>query len=68
MTIRSTHHTTDLDTDAVIDIRARRRCQLEARGLDPIAVAVNLLAETGQVPGWDYTTYHDDGDGSGWAA
>ncbi|NEW53743.1 hypothetical protein GV792_27355 [Nocardia cyriacigeorgica] len=47
--------------DAVIDMRSRRRCQLERGGLDPVAVAVNLLAETGSAPGWD-------NDLDGWAA
>ncbi|WP_280484729.1 hypothetical protein [Nocardia cyriacigeorgica] len=47
--------------DSVIDLRSRRRCQLERGGLDPIAVAINLLAETGPVPGWD-------SDLGGWAA
>jgi hypothetical protein len=57
-----------VDTADVIDLSARRRCALERAGHDPIAVAVGMFAETGQVPGWDFTTYHDDGDGSGWAA
>lgn len=58
------------DTTAdVVDLAARRRCALERAGHDPVSVAVHLLAETGHVPGWDFTTYHDDGgDGSGWAA
>jgi len=50
----------------VIDLAARRRCQLEARGLDPVAVAVHVLAETGTVMAWP-TDEYDDGDG-GWAA
>lgn len=55
----------------VIDLTARRRCQLERAGHDPITVAVHLLAETGEVPGWDFTIHHNnDGgdDGPGWAA
>ncbi|SNY80380.1 hypothetical protein SAMN04244553_1942 [Nocardia amikacinitolerans] len=43
--------------DNVIDLVARRRCQLEARGLDPLAIAVNLLIETGSVPAWDIDDY-----------
>ncbi|MEU7769494.1 hypothetical protein AB0B25_31040 [Nocardia sp. NPDC049190] len=65
MSIKRNHPTAD--ADVVIDLRARRRCQLEARGLDPIAVAVNLLVETGSVPGWDISGY-DGYDESGWAA
>ncbi|MEU7633422.1 hypothetical protein AB0C34_26170 [Nocardia sp. NPDC049220] len=64
MNIKRTHPTST-DADVVIDLRARRRCQLEARGLDPVAVAVNLLVETGSAPGWDISDYDD---GSGWAA
>ncbi|WP_416564414.1 hypothetical protein [Nocardia testacea] len=52
----------------VVDMTARRRCQLERAGHDEFSVAVHLLAETGSVPGWDFTIYHDDYDGSGWAA
>lgn len=47
----------------VIDLHARRRCQLEARGLDPIGIAVNILAETGTAFGHGY-----DPDGGDWAA
>lgn len=47
----------------VIDLHGRRRCQLEARGLDPIGIAVNILAETGTALGYDY-----DPDGGDWAA
>ncbi|MEU1954043.1 hypothetical protein [Nocardia rhamnosiphila] len=54
-------------TTDVIDLAARRRCALERAGHDPISVAVGMFADTGQIPGWDFTTYHDD-DGSGWAA
>ncbi len=44
----------------VIDFAARARCRSEARGLDPVAVAVTMLAETGIAPAWnDYST-------SGW--
>ncbi|MFD3594806.1 hypothetical protein ACFWU5_18945 [Nocardia sp. NPDC058640] len=39
----------------VIDFQARSRCRSEARGLDPVTVAVNLLADTGSIPAtWDY--------------
>ncbi|WP_067833357.1 hypothetical protein [Nocardia lijiangensis] len=51
--------------DNVIDLQARRRCQLEARGLDPIAIAVNVFAETGAVLAWSAS---DDYDGGDWAA
>jgi hypothetical protein len=51
--------------DNVIDLQARRRCQLQARGLDPVTVAVHLLAETGSLPIWGSDDYDDDGD---WAA
>ena len=47
----------------VIDLHSRRRCQLEVRGLDPIGVALNILAETGEVFGHGY-----DPDGGDWAA
>ncbi|WP_181064854.1 hypothetical protein [Nocardia nova] len=47
----------------VIDLHGRRRCQLEARGLDPIGIAVNILAETGEMFGHGY-----DPDGGDWAA
>ncbi|MFE7746688.1 hypothetical protein [Nocardia sp. NPDC057455] len=50
------------DIDAVIDTRALRRCQLDRRGVDPIGIAVHLLVETGEAPGWDA----DLGDGYGW--
>ncbi|MBF6351673.1 hypothetical protein IU448_22040 [Nocardia flavorosea] len=50
----------------VIDLASRRRCALERAGADPVSVAVAMFAETGEVPGWDFTT--DDSDGSGWAA
>ncbi|MEV0343180.1 hypothetical protein AB0H49_29590 [Nocardia sp. NPDC050713] len=54
-----------VDRDNVIDLQARRRCQLEARGLDPIAIALNVFAETGSVPTWNSG---DDYDGGDWAA
>lgn len=41
------------DSDVVVDIRSVRRCHLERSGLDPVAVAVRLLVETGDAPGWD---------------
>ncbi|MFC6013185.1 hypothetical protein [Nocardia lasii] len=43
----------------VIDFAARARCRSEARGLDPVAVAVTMLAETGTAPSW--TDYSPDG-------
>lgn len=52
----------------VIDLASRRRCALERAGHDPVSVAVHMLAETGSVPGWDFTNDNDDIDGSGWAA
>ncbi|WP_433622959.1 hypothetical protein [Nocardia sp. CA-120079] len=52
------------ELDAVVDIRSRRRCHLERSGLDPIGIAVRLLVETGDAPGWDCGV-DDDG---GWAA
>ncbi len=55
------NHTSEYDN--VIDLHARRRCQLEARGLDPVGIAVNILAETGAVFGHGY-----DPDGGDWAA
>ncbi|MFI9506795.1 hypothetical protein [Nocardia sp. NPDC052566] len=51
------------DIDAAVHVRSRRRCQFERSGMDPISIAVHLLAETGDVPGWDDGL--DDGD---WAA
>ncbi|MFI9406251.1 hypothetical protein [Nocardia sp. NPDC052316] len=52
------------DIDAAIHLRSARRCHLERRGLDSIAIAVRLLAETGEAPGWDDGL--DDVDGSDW--
>ncbi|MBF6242737.1 hypothetical protein IU471_03960 [Nocardia elegans] len=49
----------------VIDLQAHRRCRLERRGLDPVSIAVHLLAETGSAPaGWDF----DPDGGEDWAA
>lgn len=62
---RSRH--ADLD-DTVIDLAARRRCHLERTGHGPIAVAISLFAETGQVPNWDTSAYDDPDPDSGWAA
>ncbi|MEV6225094.1 hypothetical protein AB0M13_25930 [Nocardia fluminea] len=45
----------------VIDFAARSRCRSEARGLDPLAVAVTMLAETGTAPAWN-----DYDDFAGW--
>ena len=51
---------TDNGLADVIDFASRARCRSEARGLDPVAVAVTMLAETGTAPTWtDYDT-------SGW--
>ncbi|MGY4101317.1 hypothetical protein ACW2Q0_17455 [Nocardia sp. R16R-3T] len=66
MTIRRTHDIDGFDyddIDAVLDIRSVRRCHLERSGLDSIAVAVHLLAETGDLPGWD-DAIDNDGDHS----
>jgi hypothetical protein len=52
----------------VIDLASCRRCALERAGHDPVSVAVHVFAETGEVPGWDFTTDQDDSDGAGWAA
>ncbi|MGY4102714.1 hypothetical protein ACW2Q0_24615 [Nocardia sp. R16R-3T] len=60
----NTNHTTHSYDDNVIDLHARRRCQLQARGLDAVSVAVHLLAETGTLPAWA----SDDYDGGDWAA
>ena len=59
MARKNTH--TDNGLADVIDFAARSRCRSEARGLDPIAVAVTMLAETGTAPVW--TDYSSD---SGW--
>jgi hypothetical protein len=56
MTIRRIHSIDGFDRDdidTVIDRRSVRRCHLERSGLDPVAVAVHLLVETGEAPGWD---------------
>ncbi|WP_280256160.1 hypothetical protein [Nocardia wallacei] len=50
--------------DAVVDIRARRRCHYERSGMDPVSLAAHLWAETGHVPGWDAGL----DDGGDWAA
>ncbi|WP_063056216.1 hypothetical protein [Nocardia salmonicida] len=44
---------TDNGLADVIDFQARSRCRSEARGLDPIAVALTMLAETGTAPAWN---------------
>ncbi|MBF6334239.1 hypothetical protein [Nocardia transvalensis] len=62
----STRHIDREDIDAVVHIRSRRRCQFERAGMDPASIAVHLLAETGDVPGWD--TGLDDDGGEDWAA
>lgn len=48
---------TDNGLADVIDFASRSRCRSEARGLDPLAVAVIVLAETGTAPRW--TAYDD---------
>ncbi|CAM4497708.1 hypothetical protein NONI108955_36165 [Nocardia ninae] len=75
MTIRHLHPADGFgrdDVDAAIHIRSARRCHLERRGLDSVAIAVRLLAETGEVPGWDdgidQDIDSDDDGGWGWAA
>ena len=41
----------------VIDFQSRSRCRSEARVLDPLAVAITMLAESGRAPAWnDYGT------------
>ncbi|MEV0344085.1 hypothetical protein AB0H49_34250 [Nocardia sp. NPDC050713] len=58
MSTKKTRKTTaDRYADNVIDLQARRRCQLEARGLDPIAIAINVFVETGSLPVWDTDDY-----------
>ncbi|MFE6924779.1 hypothetical protein ACFVAV_27400 [Nocardia sp. NPDC057663] len=48
----------------VIDLQAHRRGRLERAGLDPLAVAVHLLAETGSAPMWN--DYSDVSDWDDW--
>ncbi|MFD3430826.1 hypothetical protein [Nocardia fluminea] len=60
MARKNTTHAVDGLAD-VIDFAARTRCRSEARGLDPIAVAVTMLAETGTAPAWN-----DYDDIAGW--
>lgn len=55
------------ELDAVVHLRSSRRCHYERRGFDPVSVAVRLLAETGDVPGWDSGLDEFDG-GEDWAA
>ncbi|MEV6225359.1 hypothetical protein ACIBEH_10145 [Nocardia salmonicida] len=50
---------TDNGLADVIDFQTRSRCRSEARGLDPLAVAVTMLAETGHAPAWN--DYGPDG-------
>lgn len=75
MTIRHLHPADDFDRDdidAAVHLRSVRRCHLERGGLDPVAIAVRLLAETGEAPGWDSSLDEaidsDDDGGWGWAA
>ncbi|AHH17267.1 hypothetical protein NONO_c24710 [Nocardia nova SH22a] len=56
------------ELDAVVDIRARRRCHYERSGMDSVTAAVHLWAETGHVPGWEDGIGSDDDDGGDWAA
>ncbi|MEV0549843.1 hypothetical protein AB0H98_23760 [Nocardia salmonicida] len=52
---------TDNGLADVIDFQTRSRCRSEARGLDPLEVAVTMLAETGTAPAWnDYGSDWDD--------
>ncbi|WP_280268694.1 hypothetical protein [Nocardia wallacei] len=55
------------DCASVVDLQARRRCQFERSGMDPLSVAVHVLAETGEPPRWDVGHLDDDG-GEDWAA
>lgn len=54
---------TDNGLADVIDFASRSRCRSEARGLDPVAVAVTVLAQTGAAPQWgtrdDYAGWDD---------
>lgn len=56
------NHARDRSGELVADTRAERRCRWERSGADPLAVVVNLLAETGDAPGWhlDLTGGGDD--------
>lgn len=59
------------DDSNVIDLVARRRCQLEARSLDPASIAAHVLAETGTpIPTPATDGGYDDGgyDDGGYAA
>lgn len=51
--------------DAVVDLRARRRCHYDRAGMSPAEVAAHLLADTGDLPGWDDGIGYDEGD---WAS
>lgn len=50
---------TDNGLADVIDFQTRSRFRSEARGLDPLEVAVTMLAESGRAPAW--TDYGTDG-------
>ncbi|WP_405159544.1 hypothetical protein OG203_24035 [Nocardia sp. NBC_01499] len=55
------------DIDAATHLRSVRRCHLERRGLDSVTIAIHLLAETGEAPGWDDALDQaDDADDSDW--
>ncbi|MEV0541909.1 hypothetical protein [Nocardia salmonicida] len=56
---RKNNTRTDNGLADVIDFQTRSRCRSEARGLDPLAVAVTMLAETGHAPAWN--DYGSDG-------
>ncbi|MFX0579460.1 hypothetical protein [Nocardia nepalensis] len=56
------------ELDAVVHVRSARRCHLERSGLDSIGIAVRLLAETGDLPGWDDALDIDDDSDWEWAA
>ncbi|WP_328411937.1 hypothetical protein [Nocardia sp. NBC_00403] len=71
MTIRRIHDIDGFDRediDAAVHIRSVRRCHLERSGLDSVTVAVHLLVETGEVPGWDNGLDEDTDTDWGWAA
>ncbi|WP_433756433.1 hypothetical protein [Nocardia sp. CA-135398] len=66
MTIRRIDDNNRDELDAVVHLRSARRCHLERRGLDSIMIAVHLLAETGDLPGWDDAIDNENGDDSDW--
>ncbi|MEV6274459.1 hypothetical protein [Nocardia sp. NPDC051832] len=57
------------DIDAVVHLRSVGRCRYERRGFDPLSVALHLLADTGDLPGWDSAGLDDEEfDEWDWAA